>query len=302
MSVTHADTVEIAGRAQLELSSGAKLAWRVAEGGDIELHQDFGRVRYQVQPGGPFIVETPSGHVRVVGTEFTVEVMQMKQAHKRWSSVAVIASAGLTTWVFVHHGEVEVASADAKRSIGKGDQILLTKDTPPQVLASETSEANPPRSKRRRDHDEMARRIRQQLSERPRPRPNEGDRARAPEARAASDGSDRPYLAPEQLPEFERAYIHDVMADQLVPAALDCHIQMLREDPEYRGRIVLNFTIIADEEIGGVVDEVVLGDETDVDDAQFLECMQSAMYETLFPPPEAGGEIRVSYPLDFEPG
>ncbi len=302
MSLASAKTIEIAGRARLEARPGARLAWRVSEEGEAQVRQDFGRVRYAVEPGGPFVIDTPAGHVRVVGTEFTVEVMEMKQAHKRWSSVTAVAAVGLATWVFVHDGEVEVANAEGTVGVREHEQILMTEDAPPQVLASAAAVEPDLHAKRRRARDEAARRIRQRQIEHPRERRDDADEDEL-SRKGEAEGSEADYLRPEQLPAFEADYIRDVIRDQLVPSARACYNEILLvEDPEYAGSIVLNFTIVTDEDIGGVVDEVKLGEETDIDDARFLECMQNAMYETLFPPPEEGGEIKVSYPMNFLPG
>ena len=45
---------------------------------------------YRVEPGGPFVVETPYGQITVRGTCFRVEVMQMKVSRQTWIGGAAI--------------------------------------------------------------------------------------------------------------------------------------------------------------------------------------------------------------------
>ena len=65
---------------------------------------------------------------------------------------------------------------------------------------------------------------------------------------------------------------------------------------------MLDFDIVADEHLGGVVERVDLAEGTDIDDEGMRECMQDAMYEMTFEPPKSGGRVQVTYPLVFEPG
>ena len=60
--------------------------------------------------------------------------------------------------------------------------------------------------------------------------------------------------------------------------------------------------LLADEELGGVVEHVELGEGTDIEDEGMRQCLQDAMYGVTFDPPEEGGRVVVSYPMTFEPG
>lgn len=65
-------------RAVAVAEPGASLRWTVGSGGDGAVVQDRGDVFYRVERGGPFVVATPAGDVRVIGTCFRVEVTEMK--------------------------------------------------------------------------------------------------------------------------------------------------------------------------------------------------------------------------------
>jgi len=102
--------------------------------------------------------------------------------------------------------------------------------------------------------------------------------------------------------DVDREYLRERMREDLVPSAHRCYNALLVKDPEQAGTIVLDFDIVADEHLGGVVERVDLGEGTDIDDEGMRECMQDAMYEMTFDPPKSGGRVQVTYPLVFEPG
>ena len=103
-------------------------------------------------------------------------------------------------------------------------------------------------------------------------------------------------------PQIDPEYIRERVREDLIPHARGCYNQVLLRDGDYGGKIVLDFTIVADEELGGVVESVELGADTTIDDPTMLECMQDATYTLIFDPPDAGGRVQVSYPMLFEPG
>ena len=44
------------------------------------------------------------------------------------------------------------------------------------------------------------------------------------------------------------------------------------------------------------------GEGTDIAHPEFIECMSESMMTVMFPPPDGGGMVHVSYPFVFEPG
>jgi hypothetical protein len=67
------ETVHIGDRAIAVAEAGAELAWS-QRGGRMRVDQPRGRVFYRVDHGGPFLVVTPAGDVRVTGTCFRVTI------------------------------------------------------------------------------------------------------------------------------------------------------------------------------------------------------------------------------------
>ena len=70
--------------------------------------------------------------------------------------------------------------------------------------------------------------------------------------------------------------------------------------PGTGGGSPVNFTIIAEPDVGGLVSESAINDEkSTIADAQLRECVQETMYGAHFPAPLDGGEVRVTYPFEF---
>jgi RNA polymerase sigma-70 factor (ECF subfamily) len=101
---------------------------------------------------------------------------------------------------------------------------------------------------------------------------------------------------------IDKDYLRERIAEDLIPSARGCYNDVLVVDPEAAGKIVLEFEIVADESLGGVVDMVEFGEDTSIADAGMLECMRDAMYDMTFDPPKSGGIVQVTYPFVFEPG
>ena len=124
------------------------MSWRVTGGGDARVTQESGNIFYRVEPGGPFIVSTPQGTVRVLGTCFRVEVKPMKSA--RGTIAGAIAGAGVATVVLVsvYEGRVMSSTSDnaAKIVVPAGKVALMQREGPPAIVgdltgAPETPEA-----------------------------------------------------------------------------------------------------------------------------------------------------------------
>jgi hypothetical protein len=124
---------------------------------------------------------------------------------------------------------------------------------------------------------------------------------RALDQRHAAAGP-REYRAEVEGEGLSQEYVQAQLERELIPGARSCYNQMLLVDPDYSGSLQLHFTVVADEDLGGVVETVSPGEDRDIDDERMLGCLEEKMYEVTFDPPETGGTLRVTYPLEFEPG
>src|SRR4051812_19552625 len=74
--VSGRESIALGNRGTAVAEAGAELSWQV-RGGDAQVTQKSGNVFYRVERGGPFVVHTGGGDVRVLGTCFRVEVDEM---------------------------------------------------------------------------------------------------------------------------------------------------------------------------------------------------------------------------------
>lgn len=74
-----------------------------------------------------------------------------------------------------------------------------------------------------------------------------------------------------------------------------CYNAGLSRDPTLKGRVVVRFTISSE----GRVQKAVVT-ETDIPDPTMLACLLSVAEEFVFPEPDGGGNVVVTYPFVFE--
>jgi len=76
-----------------------------------------------------------------------------------------------------------------------------------------------------------------------------------------------------------------------------CYNQGLAKDPALEGRVSIQFTIGATGKVAGAVVE-----ESTLSDPKVGECMVKAVKRWVFPKPDGGGNVVVTYPFVLEPG
>lgn len=103
-------------------------------------------------------------------------------------------------------------------------------------------------------------------------------------------------------PRIEPKYIQERVREDFFPLARQCYEDALRRKPGVAGKVLLKFTIVGDEKIGGIVEESSIGEESTLRDDEFDTCMSESMMSMTFPPPKGGGTVTVTYPIDFSPG
>ncbi len=120
---------------------------------------------------------------------------------------------------------------------------------------------------------------------------------RVPEKRAQAAAAQTAGEAPGTLP---RDYIQERVRE-IVPLVRECYELGLEEEPSLAGRMVARFTIVGDPDIGGIVEEVTLGEESDLESPVVEECVRETMYTLELAAPEEGGRVVVNYPFQFRP-
>lgn len=129
-------TASLGHRGVVVAEPSTDLVWRIDDRGAAEVDQRAGDAFYRVEPGGPFVVHTPAGDVRVTGTCFRVEIEAPTTAtsnamnnHTKLllSGVAgaAVASAVLIT---VYEGHVIAETRAARTELAAGTRATLTGD------------------------------------------------------------------------------------------------------------------------------------------------------------------------------
>lgn len=123
-------------------------------------------------------------------------------------------------------------------------------------------------------------------------------RASSPAGKAPSrdEGSDD---APPQGT-LSKEYIRERVHEDVLPLVKECYDNLLEAKPSTGGRMVLKFAIMGDESVGGIVDGVELAEESEIEDADFRECLTESTMSAVFDPPEGGGRVEITYPFVFE--
>jgi hypothetical protein len=289
--------VSLGARAVAEMSSGAHLRWR----GD-EVLQDLGEVKYRVVPGSPFVVQTPYGSIRVLGTVFRVVVDASGKAadgrsaargesmkKQAWAIAGTSATLGALLFVSVDQGKVRLSRGDEELVLSAGQSGWIGSDgiprsSPPAPLpsaAAPSGEASPARQEPRRMSPEQRTEIRAKLlqalrsaAERPAPvQPGPGaasEAARAPAVHISRD-----------VAEYAKS-IGDVIESDFAPLAQDCYDELLRKKPGAEGDVILDFKIISEESIGGIVDSAAVTDQSTLRDDDFETCLSESFLSVQF--------------------
>lgn len=109
--------------------------------------------------------------------------------------------------------------------------------------------------------------------------------------RSEQDGDDDP----------DKAYVQEAMT-ALAPMIGDCYRQALKTQPTLAGKLVVNFTIEGQPDIGGVVTESSIDpDQSEIKDPVLSQCVQDTLFALEIDPPSNGGTVKVTYPFTFRP-
>lgn len=267
------------------------------EPGSGEATQTAGTVTYDVTPGAPFVVRTPAADITVLGTEFTVEILEKNDMkRKQYLGAGALAMTSAAVAVYVSSGHVEVRNDHGAVDLQRGQSAVASEHLAPSAeprrhLAA--SVAEPPPAKRRitaAEREDVQRRLADALS-------------RAGPA-AEPRSSDTPRLREDEKPAestLDEEYIREVVREDLLPIAHECYRSALEDQPDLSGRLMLHFSITGDESVGGIVDEVSIGEESTMKHPMLGECMAESTASLLFEPPQGGGTMKVTYPFVFEP-
>jgi hypothetical protein len=92
----------------------------------------------------------------------------------------------------------------------------------------------------------------------------------------------------------------DLLTNDFGPLADECIADARDRAPDLAGMAAIEFTVVADEDIGGVVESADAAPDNEIDDAGFVECMRESMLSTVLPPPPGSGRREVVLSLRLE--
>jgi len=100
-------------------------------------------------------------------------------------------------------------------------------------------------------------------------------------------------------------YVQLEMREQMFPMARACYEDYLSRKPDAGGQLDLWFKIVADDKLGGIVEEDEehdAGVASGMGDEKMTTCIRESMMTVTFPPPAKGGVVTIGYPIVFAPG
>jgi hypothetical protein len=97
-------------------------------------------------------------------------------------------------------------------------------------------------------------------------------------------------------------YVDSVMQEQFVPLAGSCYEALLAARPEAKGAVQLDFSIVGDRSVGGVVLDVTVDIAPGLKGQEFETCMRESMYSVVFDaPPGEDGTVTVKQSFELAP-
>lgn len=127
--------------------------------------------------------------------------------------------------------------------------------------------------------------------------------AAAPEpevAAAAKEGRFAPAPTGDAGGGMDPKYIQEVVRTELLPMAKQCYEELLTRKKDAKGRMEMSFTIVADEKLGGILEDVDANHgDGGLADEKMTTCMRESLSTLAFRPPAHGGYVTVVYPIEF---
>lgn len=96
-------------------------------------------------------------------------------------------------------------------------------------------------------------------------------------------------------------YIQEVVRGEFMPMARKCYEELLVRKPDAGGRLEMSFTIAADADLGGIVEDAEVAETSGLKDDKMTTCMRESLSTLAFPPPAHDGVVTVKYPIILSP-
>jgi hypothetical protein len=214
--------------------------------------------------------------------------MHLRKA-MRWLAVLVVVLLVAIAWRATHEPDALRELAAAKAPIGRVEPSQPNDEGRPSAAIAHAHEQSKQRAEARDLQRARRDALRERILERERARTVVDDaRAREP---AEQDDDDPPTQG--QLTDRigGRKALLGALDRDFMPLASECIEQATERSPALRGMIALELELVADAELGAVIDTAKYPERNEVHDDELLDCIrESALSTTLPPPPEGGRE------------
>jgi hypothetical protein len=206
---------------------------------------------------------------------------------RRWAPWIALLAAALVLVGYLLRNKGGVATAP----VGTAP----TADEPASTHHARTPPADPVEARRARDA--MRAQILETLRKRGEPiRPDPPPRKA--EARPPPKDEAQPTHG-----KYDPEYIRATFREDMFPLLKSCYEGALKRKPDLAGKLVLGFTIVGDHDVGGVIEDADVEDDSTLKDDEMETCVrESLMTLTFDKPPSGGGYVTVRYPIAFAPG
>jgi hypothetical protein len=104
---------------------------------------------------------------------------------------------------------------------------------------------------------------------------------------------------PPKAQELSSEYLHARLLEDYKPMARACFNELLSRKPGMGGKLLVKFTIVGDEKVGGIVESAELDPKSTIKDDKLETCIKESMLTMQFAPPDKGGTVTVVAPLTF---
>lgn len=95
--------------------------------------------------------------------------------------------------------------------------------------------------------------------------------------------------------------LHAELNHDFMPLADECIDHARARTPSLEGMLAIGFEIVADQELGAIIDEVEFADTNEIDDPELQQCVRESLASLMLPPGAQTGRSELLLTLPIEP-
>ena len=212
---------------------------------------------------------------------------------------AAVALSAVAVWSVRPASTAEDPAASTDRPRAKPGSARA----PAIETVSSAPAVEPARSTRRITANERTR-LRGAIAQRAKAAARRGTRPSGGTRLETKHDSEAEHASAGSITDKSDGVLSDLMGDfgrDAMPLIDECYIAAVERRPWLRGGLDMNFQIVGDPEVGGLVDGFEVDAGSEIDDPDMIKCVRETIFSTVFPAPEEAGEAGVRLTMRFEP-